>query len=42
MDGQVVSWFATKSVEVNGKAVGIQLSNSDSQQVAVVRDNDGF
>ena len=48
VDGKVVFWFATKSDEVNEKAVGIQSSNSDSQQVADVRecvlerDNDGF
>ena len=34
VNGKVVSWFATKFDEVDEKAVGIQLSNSDSQQVA--------
>ena len=34
VDGKLVSWFATKFDEVDEKAVGIQLSNSDSQQVA--------
>ena len=38
MDGKVVSWSATKSDEVDEKAVGIQSSNSNTHQVADVRD----
>ena len=34
VDGKCVSWFATKFVEVDEKAIGIQFGDSASQQVA--------
>ena len=34
MDGNFVSWFATKFDDVDEKAIGIQFGDSASQQVA--------